>query len=61
MWLRFKKILEYGLDPPRERWDEDSRQLALGAALLRGHHKSAKKDGKGLAALLVDDVTSGYT
>ena len=50
-----------GLDPPRERWDKDSRQLALGAALLRGHHKFAKKDEEGLAALLINDVTSGCT
>jgi hypothetical protein len=47
-------------DPPNERWNEDSRKLSLEAALLYGRHKSGKKDEEGLAALTVDDVTSGY-
>jgi hypothetical protein len=61
LWPHFKRILEHGSDPPRERLDETSRQLALEAALLRGNHKSAKNDEKGLAALLLDDVTRGYS
>jgi hypothetical protein len=60
MWLHFWSILEYGSDLPRERRDEDLGQLALEAALIRGHHKSAKKDEGGLKDLLIDDVTSGY-
>jgi hypothetical protein len=61
LWPHFKRILENGSDPPRARLDEASRQLALEAALLQGNHKSAKKDEGGLAALLIDDVTRGYS
>jgi hypothetical protein len=60
MWSHFWRILELGSDPPREKRDEDSCQLALEAALLCGHHKPAEKEEGGLADLLVDDVTSGY-
>jgi hypothetical protein len=42
LWPHFQRILEHGSDPPRERLDETSRQLALEAALQRGNHKSAK-------------------
>jgi hypothetical protein len=60
LWPHFKRILENGSDPPRAQLDEASRKRALEAALLRGNHKSAKKDEKGLAALLIDDVNRGY-
>jgi hypothetical protein len=61
LWSHLKRILEHGSDPPREKLDERSRILALDAALLRGNHKSAKNDEEGLAALLIDDVTRGYS
>jgi hypothetical protein len=60
LWPHFKRILEYGSDLPRDRLDEDSRKLALEAALVRGNHKSTMKDDEGLAALLINDVTRGY-
>jgi hypothetical protein len=61
LWPHFKRILENGSDPPRAHLDESSRQLVLEAALQRGNHKSAQKDAEGLAALLIDDVTRGYS
>jgi hypothetical protein len=61
LWPHLKRILENGSDPPRDRLDEASRQLALEAALRRGNHKSAKNDESSLAALLIDDVTRGYS
>jgi hypothetical protein len=61
LWPHLKRILENGSDPPRDRLDEASRQLALEAALRRGNHKSAKSDESSLAALLIDDVTRGYS
>jgi hypothetical protein len=61
LWPHFRRILEHGSDPPRERLDETSRQVALEAALLRGNHKSAKADEEGFGALLIDDVNRGYS
>jgi hypothetical protein len=60
LWPQMKKNLENGSDPPREILNEEDRQRALTAALLRGNHRSAKKDKNGLMTLLLDDVTRGY-
>jgi hypothetical protein len=61
MWPPFKRILEYGSDPPRDRLNEVSRTLALYAALLCGNQKSAKKDTAGLEDHLIDNVTQEGT